>query len=68
MRWIAVFAGAYVLLAVLTRLAETVGIHKCGCSAGCWCQRPGWRRLFRWVFPFEHQPVDAHEKELRAGP
>jgi hypothetical protein len=65
MRWIGVLMGAYVLVAVLTRLAEGVGLHRCGCSAECWCKRPP-LSVFRWVFPYGHRSVDPREKELLA--
>jgi hypothetical protein len=66
MRWLGGIIVAYVLLAVVTRLAEVAGINRCGCSADCWCKRPA-GSLFRWVFPFGHRAVDPHEKELRAS-
>jgi hypothetical protein len=46
----------YVLLALLGRAAEAVGLRTCGCAPDCWCKRPG-LSLFRWVFPRFH--VDA---------
>ncbi|MDP9329870.1 MAG: hypothetical protein M3P11_04420 [Actinomycetota bacterium] len=43
----------YVLLALLGRAAEAVGMRTCGCAPDCWCKRPG-LSLFRWVFPRFH--------------
>jgi hypothetical protein len=57
--------GAYVLVAILTRLAEAAGLHTCGCSAHCWCKRP-LLSTFRWVFPYGHRSIDPDEKELLA--
>jgi hypothetical protein len=47
-------AGLYLLLAVISRLMERAGVMRCGCSATCWCQRPG-LKPFRWVFPWRHR-------------
>lgn len=54
MRRLGAVIGAYVVVAALTRLAEAAGLHRCGCNADCWCQRP-LLSLFRWVFPYGHR-------------
>jgi hypothetical protein len=61
-RWL---IGAYVLVAVLSRLAEAAGAQRCGCAQDCWCKRPV-LSTFRWVFPYGHQSIDAREKEVLA--
>ncbi len=58
--------GAYLVVAVLTRLAESVGVHRCGCAADCWCQRSP-LSLFRWVFPYGHRDVAASKRVARAA-
>ena len=45
--------GAYLAAAVGGLVRERLGLTACGCSAACWCRRPG-VSLFRWVFPFRH--------------
>ena len=52
-----VLVGGYVLLAVATKVAEGLGVRKCGCAQDCWCRRPS-LSAFRWVFPWPHR--DAH--------
>ena len=47
-------AGLYLLAAAMTRLAEALGMRKCGCAADCWCKKPG-LSAFRWVFPRGHR-------------
>jgi hypothetical protein len=44
--------GLYLSAALLTRAAETKGVHRfqCGCEPDCWCKRPG-TSLFLWVTP-----------------
>jgi len=44
--------GVYVVVAVVTRVAEARGAWslECGCHADCWCKQPG-LNLFRWVTP-----------------
>lgn len=44
----------YVLLALVGRAAEAVGLQTCGCDLDCWCKKPG-LSLFRWVFPRFHR-------------
>ncbi|MEO8330454.1 MAG: hypothetical protein ABI586_10645 [Candidatus Nanopelagicales bacterium] len=66
MKWFRGVFGAYIAVAVMTRLAEVAGLHRCGCAADCWCQRPV-VGTFRWVFPYGHRPVDPHEKEALAS-
>jgi hypothetical protein len=63
MRWLVALIGTYVLVAVLTRLAEAVRLHQCGCSAECWCKKPP-RSVFRWVFPYGQRAIEPHQKEL----
>jgi len=62
LRWL---IGAYVLVAVLNRVAEVLGLQRCGCAPGCCCKRPV-LGIFRWVFPYRHRGYSPHEKELRA--
>jgi hypothetical protein len=54
----------YVLLALLGRAAEAVGMRTCGCDPDCWCKKPG-LSLFRWVFPRFHSDagLEAWKKE-----
>lgn len=66
MRLLGTLIGAYVLTAVVTRLAEEAGLRRCGCTAACWCKTQS-RSVFRWVFPFGHQSFDPHEKERLAN-
>jgi hypothetical protein len=47
----------YVILALVGRAKEAVGINTCGCDPDCWCQKPG-LSLFRWVFPRFHRNAD----------
>jgi hypothetical protein len=53
-RVLAALAGLYLLAALVGRLLESVGVARCGCSAGCWCRRPG-LSAFRWVAPVGHR-------------
>jgi hypothetical protein len=46
--------GLYLLAALVGKVLEAVGVSRCGCSAACWCRRPG-LSAFRWVFPFGHR-------------
>ncbi|GAW49776.1 hypothetical protein PD653B2_2103 [Nocardioides sp. PD653-B2] len=46
--------GVYLLAALLSKILEVTGVTRCGCSAPCWCRRPG-LSPFRWVFPFDHR-------------
>lgn len=65
MRSIAYLAALYLAAAVTTRLAEGVGLHRCGCAEDCWCQRRG-QSTFRWVFPYGHHALDPTEKQRLA--
>ena len=56
-------AGAYVVAAVIGRIGEALGMHRCGCPPDCWCKRPI-LSTFRWVFPYRHKLVDPHDKKL----
>lgn len=47
-------AGPYLLFALIGHFVERMGAVECGCSADCWCHRPG-LFVFRWVFPYGHQ-------------
>ncbi|WP_426566099.1 hypothetical protein ACPPVT_05925 [Angustibacter sp. McL0619] len=53
-RALGLLLGLYLLAAVVGRVLETAGVSTCGCSADCWCKRPG-LSTFRWVFPFRHR-------------
>ncbi|MBA3338308.1 MAG: hypothetical protein H0T54_00865 [Geodermatophilaceae bacterium] len=44
----------YLLVAVIGRVLERLGVRSCGCSADCWCKRPG-LSTFRWAFPYGHR-------------
>jgi len=46
-------AGMYLTAALMTRLAEAMGMRSCGCADDCWCKKPG-LSAFRWVFPRGH--------------
>jgi hypothetical protein len=53
----------YLLLAVIGRFIEGMGVVECGCKPDCWCKRPG-LSLFRWVIPPRlHHLWSAEEKE-----
>jgi hypothetical protein len=56
--------GAYLLVAAGNRVAEHFGAMTCGCADDCWCRRTG-LGLFRWVFPWRHQP--RHTAAEKAG-
>ena len=63
-RSVTVLVAGYLLVAAGNRVAEHVGVMRCGCAADCWCRRPG-LSLFRWVFPWGHR--SAHTAEEKAG-
>jgi len=44
----------YLLFAAIGRVLERLGMARCGCSADCWCKRPG-LSTFRWAFPYGHR-------------
>jgi hypothetical protein len=50
-------AIGYVILALVGRAEEAVGLRSCGCDPDCWCKKPG-LSLFRWVFPRFHRNRD----------
>ncbi len=62
--------GLYLLLAAGTWAAEAAGIggkrFRCGCSASCWCKRPG-LALFRWVTPGSWHQIGLSPNEKRAA-
>ena len=66
-RLLIAIAGAYVLAALLTRLAEASGAWKrCGCEPNCWCKKPG-LSLFRWVVPVsKHHLLSPADKQMLA--
>jgi hypothetical protein len=67
-RFVLILAGGYVMLALATRAAEARGVMRCGCSADCWCKRPG-LSAFRWVLPLGHRGgLTPEEKRHLAGP
>ena len=51
----------YVILALVGRAKEAVGIKTCGCDPDCWCTRPG-LSVFRWVFPRFHRSAAIEER------
>ncbi len=57
MRWFGRLLALYLILALGTRLAEAVGINRCGCASDCWCKRPV-LSTFRWVFPYGHRGLE----------
>lgn len=61
-------AIGYVILALVGRAKEAVGLQRCGCDADCWCQKPG-LSVFRWVFPRFHRNQDlaAWKKQQLEG-
>jgi hypothetical protein len=44
----------YVVLGLIGRAQEAVGLRTCGCDPDCWCKMPG-LSIFRWVFPRYHR-------------
>lgn len=65
MRWIARLAVLYLTVALSMRLAEALGMRRCGCAADCWGQR-AWLNTFRWVFPYGHQGLEPSDKQRLA--
>lgn len=61
MWWIPRVAVLYLAVALTNRLAEGLGMRRCGCAEDCWCRRPV-LSTFRWVFPYGHHDLDAIEK------
>jgi len=65
--------GLFSVAAVLTRLAEAVGVGRrlhCACEPTCWCRRPG-LSLLRWVTPprwhdLPDPPLSAEDKRQLA--
>lgn len=53
-RVLASLVGLYLVAALMTWLAEAMGMRSCGCAAECWCKKPG-LNAFRWVFPRGHR-------------
>jgi hypothetical protein len=54
-KWaLSTIVGLYLIAALIGRLLEAAGVARCGCSAGCWCRKPG-LSTFRWVLPFWHR-------------
>lgn len=53
-RVLASLVGLYLVAALMTWLAEAMGMRSCGCAAECWCKKPG-LSAFRWVFPRGHR-------------
>ncbi len=53
-RVLGALAGAYLLLALITRLIESAGVIRCHCTDSCWCRRPA-LAPFRWVLPWRHR-------------
>ena len=58
-------ASFYMLCAVTGRVAERLGVTRCGCAATCWCQRP-LLSVFRWVFAYRH--TSAHPRTRGVEP
>jgi hypothetical protein len=74
MRRVAVgIVGLFSATAVLTRLAEAMGLgrrYRCACESPCWCKQPG-LSLFRWVTParwhdLPKHPLSAEDKQRLA--
>jgi len=61
-RALSLIVGAYVMAALIGLALEKTGVRPCGCAPSCWCKRPG-LSLFRWVFPWGHEPVPYGTKE-----
>jgi hypothetical protein len=40
-RALAGLVGMYLMAALMTRLAEAMGMRHCGCAADCWCKKLG---------------------------
>ncbi len=57
----------YVILALLGRAAEAVGLRTCGCAPDCWCKKPG-LSLFRWVFPRFHSFAELEGASISRTP
>lgn len=66
-RALAGLVGFYVLAAVSTRLAERLGLRRCGCAEDCWCRKPA-LSAFRWVFPRGHRIDWAGDREPPPDP
>jgi hypothetical protein len=55
----------YLILALISRAKEAVGLLTCDCYPDCWRKKPG-LSLFRWVFPpFQHLPVRDEWQQQR---
>ncbi len=46
--------GLYLVAASVGKALEAAGVARCGCSAICWCRKPG-LSAFRWVAPAGHR-------------
>jgi hypothetical protein len=55
------FAIGYVVLGIVTRAKEAVGLYTCTCYSDCWCKKPG-LSVFRWVFPRFHHEMTPEER------
>jgi hypothetical protein len=55
--------SAYLLAALIGRMAESSGRPVCGCASDCWCKKPV-LSLFRWVLPFGHSSLTPGEKAV----
>ena len=64
-RWIARLAVLYLAVALSTRLADALSMHRCGCAEDCWCQRPGDQHV-PMVFPYDHHALDPTENKRLA--
>ena len=61
-RGVAGLAAIYLCVALVTRLAEAMGLRTCGCAADCWCRKP-LLSAFRWVFPRGHKSAWSAEEK-----
>ncbi len=43
-------AIGYLVLALIGRAKEAVGINTCGCDPDCWCRRTALGRAVKWWF------------------
>ncbi len=52
----------YVIVALIGRVLERLGLARCGCASDCWCKRPA-LSAFRWVFPYGHRSAHSHDQD-----
>jgi hypothetical protein len=63
-RAIIALALGYVVIGLITRAMEGIGVYRCECDADCWCKRPG-LSLFRWVLPRWHKDEQLRTSKMQ---